>query len=347
MRKVERLLETETEKEARQLFRLCSQDQWQYADAKKELAHNNWHQDLAEILYRPFDKRWTVFNRYVAVHRRERVMRHMLAGENIGLTIGRAGQVIHQDQWDIVFCTRNITEFNLFRRGGNNLFPLYLYSLSGARTANLAPAFISELASSLAMIGLPGGRGDLTQTFGPEDVFTYIYAVLHSPTYRRRYAQFLKRDFPRVPLTSNANLFRTLCGLGSRLISLHLSEQDATPVTTFPINGNNSVETVRYDYDRSKVSNTPGRIWINNTQYFAYVPSETWAYSVGGYQVCSKWLKDRRGRKLSDDELTHYLHVVAALTETTAVMREIDEVIENQGGYFTSRRFDHSADSNV
>ena len=333
MQKVERLLATENEIEARQLFRLCSQDQWQYAAAKKDLRQDDWQQDLVEILYRPFDKRWTVFNRHVAVHRRERVMRHILAGENIGLTIGRAGQVINQAQWDIVFCTRNITEFNLFRRGGNYLFPLYLYSRSGERAANLTLPFISELTSCLAMTWLPDGRGDLMQTFGPEDVFAYLYAVLHSFTYRERYAQFLKRDFPRVPLTSNADLFRILCHLGSRLLSLHLLEQPVSPIATYSFEGNNIVETVRYDKDRSNETDSSGRIWINTTQYFAGIPSETWAFSVGGYQVCQKWLKDRRGRKLTDDELTHYLHILAALTETTFLIREIDEIIEEQGGF--------------
>jgi predicted helicase len=333
MQKVERLLATETEVEARQLFRLCAQNQWQYAAAKKDLGQDNWQQDLVEILYRPFDKRWTVFNRHVAVHRRERVMRHMLAGENIGLTIGRAGQVINQAQWDIVFCTRNITEFNLFRRGGNYLFPLYLYSPSGERTANLTPQFISALASRLAMTWLPDGRGDLERTFGPEDVFAYLYAVLHSATYRERYAQFLKRDFPHVPLTSNASLFRSLCNLGSRLLSLHLLEHQVSPIATYPILGNDIVETVRYDKDRSDGSDSSGRIWINTTQYFAGIPSETWAFSVGGYQVCQKWLKDRRGRKLTDGELTHYQHIIAALTETTSLIHEIDEIIEAQGGF--------------
>lgn len=333
VRKVERLLATESEAEARQLFHLCAQNQWQYTAAKKELAQDNWQQDLVEILYRPFDKRWTVFNRHVAVHRRERVMRHMLAGENIGLAVGRAGQVINQAQWDIVFCTRNSTEFNLFRRGGNYLFPLYLYSPSGARTANLTPQFISTLASRLAMAWLPDGRGDLARTFGPEDVFAYLYAILHSATYRERYAQFLKRDFPRVPLASNASLFRSLCNFGSRLLSLHLLEHQVSPIASYPISGNDLVETVRYDKDRSNGSYSSGRAWINTTQYFADIPSTTWEFSVGGYQVCQKWLKDRRGRMLHDDELTHYLHIIAALTETTYLMREIDEIIEEQGGF--------------
>jgi len=183
------------------------------------------------------------------------------------------------------------------------------------------------------MTWLPTGHGDLKQTFGPEDVFGYIYAILHSPAYRERYAQFLKRDFPRVPLTSNANLFCSFCNLGNRLVNLHLLEQCISPLATYPIAGSNLVEVVRYDCDNPGVRDAKGRIWINATQYFAHVPSEVWTFSIGGYQVCQKWLKDRRRRKLSDDQLTHYLHLIAALTETTYIMREIDRVIEEQGGF--------------
>ncbi len=136
-----------------------------------------------------------------------------------------------------------------------------------------------------------------------------------------------------MPLTSNANLFCSLCNLGNKLVSLHLLEQRLSPLATYPIGGSNVVEVVRYDCDRPDASDAKGRIWINATQYFAHVPSEVWVCSIGGYQVCQKWLKDRRGRKLGDDELTHYLHIIAALTETTFVMREIDEVIEEQGGF--------------
>ncbi len=365
VQKVERFLATETEVEARQLFHLCSQDQWQYERAKKELARDNltsvpvilsetknptrhteilrstqndirdnWHQDAVEILYRPFDRRWTVFNRYVAVHRRARIMRHMLNGKNIGLAIGRAGQVIHQGQWDIVFCTRHITEFNLFRRGGNNLFPLYLYSPAGERYANLAPQFISELASCLNMAWLPEGQGDLQRTFGPEDAFAYIYAVLHSPTYRERYAPFLKRDFPRIPLTSNANLFHALCDLGNRLVSLHLMQgvQKGEDKLSLPP-GSNVIEAVRYDCDRADGGEVSGRIWINATQYFSDVPLEAWTFSIGGYQVCQKWLKDRQGSRLSDDAMKEYEYVIGALKETIRIMHQIDGVIEGQGGF--------------
>lgn len=331
--KVERFLAAGSEDEARLLFRLCSQDQWQYAGAKRELATGTWQQELVQILYRPFDKRWTVFNRHVAVHRRERVMRHILAGENTGLTIGKAGQVIDQGEWDIVFCTRHITEFNLYRRGGNNLFPLYLYpdSSPGGRTANLAPRFLSDVSARLGMQWLPGGRGDLQQAVGPEDIFRYIYAILYSPAYRERYAPFLKRDFPRVPLTSNVDLFRALCQLGDRLVGLHLVECDIQPAVDFPIQGENIVETA--DYRALDEHGEAGRVWINARQYFANVPLAAWKFHIGGYQVCRKWLKDRKGRMLSDEEIRHYQKIVAILAETTSLMQEIDRVIEEYSGW--------------
>ncbi len=292
--KIERFLSTDTEEEARQIFRLCSQNQWQYPIAKSQLQQNAWHQDITEILYRPFDMRWTIFNRYVSVHRRERVMRHMLDGTNIGLAIGRAGHVIDQGEWDIAFCTRNITDFNLYRRGGNNLFPLYLYDYAapGTRKANLAVNFIVDCTARLGIRWIPNGRGDLQHTCGPEDIFAYMYAIFYSPSYRKRYASFLKIDFPRLPLTSNVALFRALCSLGDRLVSLHLMEQHRHPISAFPVPGINNVVEVCYktqSQDKDK-----GQVWINATQYFDGVPSESWNFSIGGYQICKKWLKDRK-----------------------------------------------------
>ncbi len=331
--KIERFLSTETEEEARQLFRLCSQNQWQYHIAKSQLQQNAWHQDITEILYRPFDRRWTIFNRYVAVHRRERVMRHMLDRTNIGLAIGRAGHVIDQDEWDIAFCTRYITDFNLYRRGGNNLFPLFLYdnTATSTRKANLAVNFIVDCAERLGIKWIPNGHGDFQHTFGPEDIFTYMYALFYSPTYRNRYAPFLKIDFPRLPLTSNVALFRVLCSLGDRLVSLHLMEQHTHPISAFPIPGINNVVEVCYktqSQDKDK-----GQVWINATQYFDGVPSEAWNFSIGGYQMCKKWLKDRKGHKLSGDEVAHYQQIVAILVETSNLMHEIDAVIEKYGGW--------------
>ncbi|HLX58497.1 MAG TPA: type ISP restriction/modification enzyme, partial [Ktedonobacteraceae bacterium] len=326
--KVEWLLATHDEDEARRCCRLCTQKQWNYAAAKQALSDVCWRQQLTPLLYRPFDIRWTVYNRHVAVHLRERVTRHMLPGEggqqNLALLIGKAGQVINQQAWDIVFCTRLITEFNLFRRGGNNLFPLYLSDKNGqaCREVNLAPAFIADVVSRLGLQWLAEGQGDMRQTIGPEDIFSYIYAVLHSPTYRARYASFLKRDFPRIPLTSNLVFFRALCSLGEKLVRLHLMEGEARPTTRYPITGDNRVEQVRYM--RCQEDESTGRVWINASQYFEHVPLAAWTLHIGGYQVCQKWLKDRKGRVLSDEEIAHYQKIVAILAETIRLMEEVD-----------------------
>jgi predicted helicase len=346
IRKVERLLATETEAEARQLFRLCAQDQWQYAWAKKELAHGQWRQELVEVLYRPFDVRWTVFNRHVAVHRRERVMRHMLAGQNLGITIGRAGQVIDQGEWDIVFCSRFITEYNLYRRGGNNLFPIYLYpdtskttlfdtelhtDVQGGRRPNLASTFLTDCSRRLGLEFIPDGKGDLYKTFGPEDIVHYMYAIFYSSSYRKRYVAFLKIDFPRLPLTSNPNLFRALCERGERLVRLHLMEQFGKALPAYPVEGNNIVEKIEY----VEIQDQPeqGRVYINKVQCFDCIPSEVWEFHIGGYQVCEKWLKDRKGRTLLYEDIQHYQRMVAALAETITLMEKIDETIEEHGGW--------------
>jgi predicted helicase len=222
------------------------------------------------------------------------------------------------------------------------------------------------MEGKLGLRFVPDGKGDLAATFGPEDVFDYMYAVFHSPTYRTRYAEFLKIDFPRVPITSDAGLFRTLCGLGARLVGLHLMEDDRRQTTddggrrtddgpqttgdgvavSYPVRGSNEVEQVRWEDgprttgdqgDASSVVGRPssvarpssvvGRVHINKEQFFDGVPQEVWDFHVGGYRVAEKWLKDRKGRVLTADDREHYRGIVRALWETARIMRQIDEAI--------------------
>lgn len=219
--------------------------------------------------------------------------------------------------------------------------PLYLYpseslnanlleDTSVIRKPNLSPKFIEDFVARLKMIFIPDGKGDRKKTLGPEDIFDYIYAVLHSPTYRSRYAEFLKMDFPRLPLTSNLELFRKLSSLGDELVALHLMEKQGTKITSYPATGDSTVETVRYTEPQD---GTKGRVWINTTQYFEGIPKEVWEFHVGGYQVCAKWLKDRKGRKLTYDDLTHYQQIVSALAETIKLMEQIDATITASGGW--------------
>ena len=197
---------------------------------------------ITPILYRPFDRRfiyytgrsrgfigWPVVN----------VMGHMLAGENQALCIGRAGQVIGSGVWDVLFASTFPSELNLFRRGGNCLFPLYLYPGVGkadrslfrrwgkgkdGRTPNLDSGFVEQIAAATELRFVSDGRGDLREAFGAEDVFAYIYTVFHSPGYRSRYEAQLKLDFPRVPLPGSVDLFRQLAEAGHDLLALHLLE---------------------------------------------------------------------------------------------------------------------------
>jgi predicted helicase len=190
------------------------------------------------------------------------------------------------------------------------------------RRPNLNPDFVDAISKKLALKFIEDGRGDLKETFGPEDIFNYAYAVFHSPTYRRRYTEFLKIDFPHLPLTSNKELFKALAGKGNELVAMHLMESPALNnlITKYRVPGSNVVEKVSYD------DNT-GRVYINKEQYFEGIAPEVWNFHIGGYQVCQKWLKDRKGRTLTYDELTHYQKVVVALKETIRLMGEIDSLI--------------------
>jgi predicted helicase len=173
--------------------------------------------------------------------------------------------------------------------------------------------------------------GDLRNTVGPENVLHYAYAVFHSPSYRQRYGEFLKYDFPRLPLTADRELFRALSSRGAELVALHLRKRQGPAQTTFPIRGDDCVRRVWYV--ASERASGRGRVWINATQSFDGVPPEVWQFQIGGYPVCRKWLTDRRGRPLSPAEQARYIQVIAALSESVRLMQEIDDVIQAHGGW--------------
>jgi predicted helicase len=336
---------------------------WKVASAQADLKSAMLSKNkIVKINYRPFDIRFTYYTGTTCGFQsmpRNAVMQHFIGLENIGLITTR--QVTSLD-FCHVFCSKNIME----KKAGSHdratsIFPLYLYHESksksqpqidafkesdatNGRRANLVPNFSADFAAKLGMTFIPDGKGDRQKTFGPEDIFDYMYAVFHAPTYRSRYAEFLKIDFPRLPLTSNNNLFRALCEIGENLVALHLMEKQIPLITGYPVAGDSSVETVRYtepspsldpshqgreDNGRQGV----GRVWINKTQYFEGVPPEVWSFHIGGYQVCQKWLKDRKGRQLTYDDITHYQRIVSALAETISLMSAIDETINRHGGW--------------
>ncbi|MGD9874872.1 MAG: type ISP restriction/modification enzyme [Kiritimatiellia bacterium] len=317
---------------------------------------------ITRFLYRPLDVRYATYDQSVVTRPRTDVMRHMKGRTNYGLITTRQTK----DSWDS-YCTKNICGHKTCSAYDiNYVFPLYLYPDSNelnfgesGRKPNLSDKFIKEFGGKLGLKFIPDGRGDLKKTFGPEDVFYYIYAVLHSPTYRTRYADFLKIDFPRIPLTSDKKLFASLVKLGGELSALHLMESPELEKTSlaFPVAGDNVVakgfpkfiineaSSARHGGSRSVATGSDGaepstkdgsdaaalsasgRVYINKTQYFDGVPSNVWNFTIGGYQVCEKWLKDRRERELANDDLQHYKKIVAALGRTIELMQEIDETI--------------------
>jgi predicted helicase len=312
--KVRALLSTADEREARRLFRLCSQDQWSYDTAKVELRSFDLSAASAQLSYRPFDTRWTIWNSNVAVHRRERVMRHML-GENIAITTSRQAGVIGSPEFDAVMVVNRPVDFNFYRRGGEYVFPAYLLSLqettgrggNAARQENLSSDFRAFLDA----------RYDHPYT--PEEILGYIYSVLHAQTYRRRYAEFLRIDFPRVPFPEAAKHFETLSLLGWALVQAHLlREVPRRNLATYQGKGDHSVEAVRYVPADEAIA-------INKTQFFKPVPQAVWEFHIGGYQVLDKYLKSRKGRVLSLDEINQVGAIADSLAFTVEQMARIDE----------------------
>ena len=349
--KVEALLATRNEAAARKLFRLCSQSQWDYTQAKKELRRGKWREEVVPILYRPFDVRFTVYDRHVAVHRRERVSRHFLARWNVGLSIPRVCEI--RRGWEHAFCTRLLIQHHTVSlKEVNYLLPLWLDGEwpDTEIGANIDPAIAASLTGStgLAYRDRPAaqrtgwdGRGDLRADYGPQDLFDWIYAVLQSESYRTRYAQFLKSDFARVPLPQSMGLFRVLAGHGRELVELHLLESPKRDKFISTYTGPKSPEVGRVGWadgtvwiDAGKTSAREGQRAIKpGTIGFQGVPEQVWDFHIGGYQVCHKWLKDRKGRTLSNKDIAHYQKIVVALNETIRIMAEIDEVIEAHGGW--------------
>ncbi len=331
-------------------FGLRNKANWNISDVRKQVAKTDWRKSVTSCLYRPFDIRSLCYDDLLIERSRRKVMQHMLAGGNLGLMTTRNVEI--ERGFEHIFCTRDIAQHHsVSLKEVNYLFPLYLHhkdkennnnnvSIGGgggsnqgmmvfeprakyqARRANLNRNFIRELEAKLKLRFVETGKGDLKKTFGPEDVFHYIYAIFHAPTYRERYAEFLKSDFPRVPLTSRKPLFKKLASFGEELVALHLMESPRLDgfITAYNVPGDNLVEKVRY-VDNKK------RVYINKEQFFDGVPQDVWEFHVGGYRVCEKWLKDRKGGKLAFDDIRHYQRMVVALNKTIRLMQDIDRAI--------------------
>ena len=347
---------------ARSKFNLSKDaEDWKVPWAQADLKESGLRDDLAvPILYRPFDTRYTYYtgkSRGFICRPRSEVMRHMVAGDNLGLSTTRSIDI--QSGFDHVFVSKNITQHHAVSiKEVNYLYPLYLYPSEqevaqglyavGGRQPNFTPEFTADMEGRLGLSFVCDGRGDLTHTFGPEDLLHYIYAVFHSTTYRERYDQFLRADFPRVPLPDSVGSFSSLARIGNRLMNAHLMTSTAQQETEvgFPIPGSDVVEKAHPKYyapgEKPPSVKSPierGRVYISKDnrrtgksgQYFEGVTPEVWESRIGGYQPMERWLKDRRGKKLTNDELEHYPRIATALLQTIGLIEEIDSVVTVNG----------------
>jgi predicted helicase len=310
---------------------------WKYSAARQTIQSFGIKEEfLLQINYRPFDRRWTYYvnkTKGFMAYPVYGLLSHMLQ-PNLALCLPRQ---INQVPWRHVLVSSGLVEFCYISnqtREANDVFPLYSYNdertlleITNSRQSNLSIVFLRNLSKKLQLelsnlSGLPNG---LT----PENIFGYTYSIFQCPGYRKRYAQFLKRDFPRLPLTSSLELFQALSSLGTELVALHLMQSPKLNTLITRWNGPTPSCVVE------KISYSDRTVWINKEQSsgFCGVPENVWNFHIGGYQVSDKWLKDRKGRVLSAEDINHYQKIVVALNETIRLMKEIDEVIDKHGGW--------------
>ena len=334
----------------RQRFRVVSSSS--YDIEARRLSAEYSKRNIRRCLYRPMDVRWLYYDPSVTSRPAETVMKHMLGGPNLGLISTRQTK----EKWSVLATSDLCGHKSCAAYDINSLFPLYTYPAAGVanatmahrwpkgmrgRTPNLASEFIERYADAVELRFVSDGRGDLRKTVGPEDVLAWIYTVFHSARYRERYEAQLKHDFPRVPLPGSPDLFRKLVPLGHHLLVMHLlaSPRLDNFITTY---------TGPWNPEVGRVGWSDGTVWLDacktnareghratkpGTIGFQGVPEGVWDFHIGGYQVCYKWLKDRKGRTLSDEDIAHYQKIVVALNETVRIIGEIDEVIEVHGGW--------------
>jgi hypothetical protein len=331
--RVSDLCSTATDVAIRDKYGLDDKRDWTLPDARRIL------REIPDILplircvqYRPYDVRFVCYFDAIVTWPRHEVLDNLLQN-NLALICVRNSR---EDSTSNFYCARHIADKAVISSRDNaTIFPLHrldsgdsgsLFSRSGTNTShNFSLGFLKSL---VACLGEPAQGDSLPAGLTPEDILHYIYAVFHSPGYRSRYAEFLKIDFPRLPLTWKLELFRALAQLGGELVALHLLESPTLNQRMTELIGSRNPEVEKPAWSKDTV-------WVDKRQTtgFVGVPEAVWSFHIGGYQVCHKWLKDRKGRTLSDEDIAHYHKIVVSLNETIRLMQEIDAVIDQHGGW--------------
>ena len=310
---------------------------WKISLAKDDLKNNSIIAN--NIAYRPFDNRsilYTGQTKGIVGYPRLNIMQHLL-NNNMAINTIR----VNRDYLFAIFATNTITDKTLLSSKDDvNVFPLYLYPTEGegklgeTRKPNLDEKIWHKidacLDSSTPFPSASSGnyaQNDNSHITTPEQIFDYIYGVLHTPSYREKYKEFLKIDFPRIPYPENKEDFERIVSIGNKLRKLHLMEEIPPQATSFDIEGDNVVSEIRFEKEIPDQvgDDISGKVYINKTQYFANVPELAWNFYIGGYQPAQKWLKDRKNRTLTFDDISHYRKIIAILIETHNLMQELDK----------------------
>ena len=318
------------ENEIKERFGVEDVVQWKIAPARRAVQGLQLKESLAQYQARPFDYRSMFYHSAIVGSPRQEVMRNLMRGRNLALIANRK---VRTDECHHFWVTSRICVSEIISSADNsNCFPLYILPEEGGLDfgtdshPNFAPEFLKQVSTTLKLPQVP--PHGLPKGVSPDDILHYAYATFHSPTYRSRYDQFLKIDFPHLPLTRDMKLFQALAQLGGDLAALHLMESPRLDKrqTEFIGGRNPRVE---------KISWSNKSVWIDKAQSIGFkgVPEAVWNFQIGCYQVCEKWLKDRKGRVLTKDDIDRYQRIVVALNETIRIMAEIDKVILKHGGW--------------
>ena len=287
-------------------FNLKDKKYWKIKNARiKVMDDNKWEDSIRKINYRPFDIRWIFYNDSVIERSRKQVMSHM-SQENLGLITRR--QMLPGRPCNYFFVSNSIISDGIIRsdnKGVESLFPLYLYLDPSRKKPNINLTLLKNLHDAYK------------KKPTPEEIFYYIYAVIHSNAYRTKYADFLRIDFPYVPFTKDYNVFKKLSAIGKELVDLHLMKTKLKSKVRFDIPGSNIIELVKY---------ANNKIYINKKQYFEGISKEEWDFCIGAYRVLDKWLKSRKNRELSSNDIEMFIQIIEIIKQTIKLMKKIDKI---------------------
>lgn len=328
---VEEMRSEKTEKQLREEIGFKDTRDWKLEGSRHLLKVNKqWNMYFTQVQYRPFDIRWTYLHKAVVTYPRPLIQSSIFNRKNTVLCLGQQGNVIGDDEWSLVYCSTLPTDINVVPRGGIYLFPMFTYDEMGFCLPNFSHEILKAIEQNIGL-HLQDAEAEerAEEGFLAVDLIDYIYAVLHSTTYRDTYHDFLQNDFPTIPYPTSADYFFRMAELGKTLRELHqlkgITQKDF--ITTYPVAAqkDNNITRIR---KFEETSEGVGRVWINKEQYFDGVPTEAWNMIIAGYQPLDKWLKDRKDKHLTGDELLHYQKIVVALDKTIRTQERIDEIIE-------------------